>query len=142
MKCSNCGFVNRPFQWVSAGTDAKPAYCFKCKFTEVKEMSNCTRCHGETTIPWIQEYSGTYSRTKCNHCDGTGEEPAIKPVPIISRESVPQSFLGLYDMCVNHIDAEPEKDITLSTLAFKNYVYEAAIEAVYGSTVWDWINKR
>jgi len=56
--------------------------------------------------------------------------PTPKPVP---------DFKNLVVMCQEHIQ---EIAVGNNNNDTEHYIYEAAINAVYGDEVWKWINKR
>lgn len=55
----------------------------------------------------------------------------IKPLP---KETTPD-FSTVVRLCVQHINLLPD-----NSNDFENAIYEAAMEAVYGEKVFDWIN--
>lgn len=66
------------------------------------------------------------------------EEVKIKPVPLNMALNDRSDFAETKKACMEYIQeiANGKSDID------KEFVFESAMEAVYGKDVWDWVNKN
>lgn len=60
-----------------------------------------------------------------------------QPQPSIPQPIVHPDWTKLIEMCQQYIDAEPDFDND-----WPQYIFETAIEAIYGKTIWRWISER
>ncbi|GAF82905.1 unnamed protein product [marine sediment metagenome] len=63
------------------------------------------------------------------------EEEQAKPKAIASPD-----FRHLKKTCQHYVDALAGEEFTNGD--WKQYIYEAAIVAIFGKDVWDWINSK
>ena len=67
------------------------------------------------------------------------------PQPIMRMESlvaygVSSVFVKVYDMCVKHVKALNGE--CSDTKDLEHYMYESSMEAVYGSSIWEWVRNK
>jgi len=63
-------------------------------------------------------------------------EQANKTIP---RPVANPDFKGLIEMCCSHVDDLANDNVHSDS---KEYIYETAMETVFGVGVFDWINKQ
>lgn len=61
------------------------------------------------------------------------------PQPIMRRE-MSGNFEKVYDMCVKHVKALNGE--CSDTKDLEHYIYEKAMEAIYGSEIWKWVRTK
>ena len=65
------------------------------------------------------------------------EEEREKPLPL---PMIDQDFTQVIKLCESYIN-DLDKDGWVDE-DMDHYIFEAAMEAVYGKSVWEWINKK
>ena len=61
------------------------------------------------------------------------------PQPTIRREMAGR-FEDVFDMCVEHVKALNGEGSDIKDL--EHYMYEKAMEAVYGTKIWEWVRTK
>ncbi len=67
------------------------------------------------------------------------EEPI--PTPLPTPLPTPE-WESLRNLCIGHVEEVAEDPYAYDDDDIDHYIYEAAMEAVYGSDIWKWMNKQ
>ena len=89
----------------------------------------CWLAPGETPLWWD------------DHFDAIGDmiPPPNLPEPEKPEQIEIADFSGLREICRSYVDSVDDGD---DVSDFKDYIFETAMEAVYGRDVFKWINRR
>lgn len=84
----------------------------------------------------LSEYSAEELQSELKRRNEFVESPVQEPLPQPMNNP---SYDLLHTMCVDYVKSVAEDKVDDD---HSHYIFEAAIEAVYGKDIWDWINKK